>query len=74
MAQRVDQSAGAEPCLGQGWKQLSGVVVRSERAANVAQFLQGDSQAEMCIGVTRVAGDGPLQCRDSIRYAAISGR
>ena len=70
MAQCVDQSAGAEPRLGQGWEQLRGAVVRSECPANVAQLLQGDSQAKMCIGVARVDGDGPLQCRDGIRYAA----
>ena len=70
MAQCVDQGAGAEPRLGQGWEQLSGAVVRNDCPADVAQLLQGDSQAEICIGVARVAGDGPLQCRDGIRYAA----
>jgi hypothetical protein len=69
MAQCVDQRAGAEPCLGQGWEQLGGAVVRSECPADVAELLQGDAQAEMCIGITRLDGDGPLQCRDGIRYA-----
>ena len=39
-------------------------------AADVAQLLQGDSQAEICIGVARVAGEGLLECRDGIRYPA----
>ncbi len=46
------------------------MVVRSNRSADVAQFLQCNSQTEMCVGVARVAGDGPLQCSDGIRYAA----
>ena len=66
MAQRVDQRAGAEPCLGQGWEQLRGSVVSNECPAGVAQLLQGDSEAEMSVGVARIAGDGPLQCRDGI--------
>ena len=70
MAQCVDQSAGAKPRLGQGWEQLGGAVVRSDCPADIAQLLQGNSQAEICIGVARVAGDGPLECRDGIRYAA----
>ena len=70
MAQRVDQGAGAEPRLGQGRKELSGAVVRHDGLADVAQLLQSDSQAEICIAVARVAGDRPLQCRDGIRYPA----
>jgi hypothetical protein len=70
MAQGVDQRAGAEPCLGQGWEQLSGAVVCDDCLSDIAQLLQGNSQAEICIAIPRVAGDGPLQCRDGIRYAA----
>jgi hypothetical protein len=70
IAQGVEQGTGAEPCLGQGWEQLSGAVVRSDCPADVAQHLQRDSQAEIRIGVARVAGDGPFECRDGIRYAA----
>ena len=70
MAQRIEQGAGAEPRLSQGWEQFRGAVVRNDRPADVAHLLQGDSQAEMCIGIARVAGDGPLQYRDGIRYAA----
>jgi hypothetical protein len=54
----------------QGWEELSGAVVRNDCRADVAQLLQGDSEAEICIGVARVAGDGPLLCLDGIRYAA----
>jgi hypothetical protein len=70
MAQYVDQGAGAEPRLGQGWKQLRGVVVCSKSTADVAQLLEGDSQTEIGIAVTRVTGDSPLECGDGIRYAA----
>ena len=70
MAQCVDQGAGAEPRLCQGWLQLSRAVVRRDCPADVAQLLQGDSQAEICIAVGRIASDGSLQCRDGIRYAA----
>jgi hypothetical protein len=38
--------------------------------ADVAQLLQGDSQAEICIGVARVAGNGSLQCCDGILCAS----
>src|SRR5579864_982789 len=70
MAQGVDQCAGAEPRLGQGWKQLGGAVVRNNCRAQVALLLQGDSQAEMCITVARVDVDGPLQSCDGVRHAA----
>ena len=70
MAQCVGQGAGAEPRLGQRWEQLSGAAVRNDRLADVTQLLQSDSQSEVCIAVPRVAGNGPLQCRDGIRYAA----
>ena len=70
MAQCIDQGAGPEPCLRQGWEQLSGAVVRNDCPGDVAQRLQGDSQAKMRVGVARIARDGPLQCRDGIRYAA----
>ncbi len=33
-------------------------------------FSKAIPEAEIRIGVARVAGDGPLQCRDGIRYAA----
>ena len=68
MAQCVDQGAGAEPGLRQGWRQLSCAVVRSDCAADVAQLLERDSQAEICICVTRVGGDSPLQCRYGLGY------
>ena len=45
-------------------------MIRNDCPADVAQLLQGDSQAEICIGVVRVAGDGSLECRDGIRYSA----
>ncbi len=70
MAEHVDQCAGAEPRLAQGWKQLCGTVIRCDRLAHVAQLLEGDSQAKMCIRVTRLIGNGQLQCRDGIRYTA----
>ena len=70
MAQRVDQGAGAEPCLGERGEELSGAVVGNDSPAGVAQLLQGDSQAEVCIAVARVAGDRQLECRDSIRDAS----
>ena len=66
VTQFVDECAGAEPRLSQGWEQLSGAVVGDDGPAKVAQLLQGDSQAEICIGVARVAGDGLLQCRDAL--------
>jgi hypothetical protein len=69
MAQCVDQSAGAEPRLGQRWLQLRGAVIRSERSADVAHLFQADSQAEICVRITRAAGHGPLQCRDGIWHA-----
>ena len=46
------------------------MVVRNQCPADVAQLLQSNSQPEICIAVTWVAGDGPLQCRDCIGYAA----
>ena len=70
MSQFVDQSASAEPRLGQGREQLSGAIVRNDGAADVALLLQSDSQAEICIAIARVDSDGPLQCRDGIRYAS----
>src|SRR5437763_15447573 len=70
MAECVDQGAGAEPRLGQGWLQLSGAVVGSDSPSDVALLLQGDSQAEIFVCITRIAGNRPLQGRDAIRYAA----
>jgi hypothetical protein len=66
----VDQGAGAEPRLGQGRQQLRDTAVCSDCPADVAQLFQGDSQAEISIGVARVVGNGALQCRNGIRYAA----
>ena len=60
---------GAEPRLGQGGEQLRGAVVGNDCLPDVAQLLRGNSQAEICIGVARVTGDGPLERRDGIRYA-----
>src|SRR5580658_540797 len=70
MAQRIEQGAGAEPRLSQGWEQFSGAPVRSDCPADVAQLLESDSQAEIRIAIARVAGDRLLQCGDSLRYAA----
>ncbi|HXC42809.1 MAG TPA: hypothetical protein VNY51_04700 [Candidatus Dormibacteraeota bacterium] len=70
MAHDVDQSTGAEPRLGQGREQLSGTIVGSDCSADVPQLFKGDSQAEICISVARVASDRALQCGDRIRYAA----
>jgi hypothetical protein len=70
MAQYVGQGTGAEPCLGQGWEEFCGAVVCGESPVDVAQLLQSNSQAEMCIGVARVVRDGPLHRRDCIGYAA----
>lgn len=69
MAQGVNQSAGAEPCLSERWKKFSGAVVSDDCPADVAQFLQCNSHAEICIAVARVAGNGLLQCCNGIRYA-----
>ena len=70
MAQRVDQGAGAEPRLGQRRQQLGGAVVGHDGRAEIAQLLEGDSQAEIGIRVARVAGDSPLKCGDGLRQAA----
>ena len=68
--QCVKQSAATEPRLSQRWEQFRGALIRSDRLVDIAQLLQGDSQAEICIAVARVAGDGALECRDGIRYTA----
>src|ERR1700756_1695456 len=68
MAQCVYQGTSAEPSFGERWEQLSGAIVGNDSPADVALLLQGNSQAEVCIGVARVAGDGPLQCGDGIRH------
>src|SRR4029077_18630335 len=70
VSQFVDQSASAEPRLAQGWEQLSGAIVRNDGSADVALLFQSDSQAEICVAVARVDSNGPLQCRDGIRYAS----
>src|SRR5579862_804746 len=69
MAENVDQSTGAEPRLGQGWEQSCGAVVRSQCPRNVAQLFEGNSQAEMGIGVARFDSDRAVQCRDGIRQS-----
>ena len=70
MAQRVYQGAGAEPRLGQRRQQLGGTVVGQDCPTEIAQLLQGDPHAEVCVRVTRVAGDGALKCGDGVRHAA----
>ena len=70
MAQRVDQGAGAEPRLGQRRLKLGRTVVGQDGPAEIAQLLQGDSHAEICVRVARVAGDGALKCGDGLRHAA----
>jgi hypothetical protein len=67
MAQGVDQGAGAEPRLGQGWLQLGRAVVRDDGPAASPSFSKCDSQAEVRVGVARVAGHGAAERRDRIR-------
>ena len=43
-------------------------MVHNDCPTDVARLLQGDPKAEICVGVARVAGDGPLQCHDGVRY------
>src|SRR5208283_5046830 len=59
-----------EPPLAQRWQELGGAVVGQERPADIAQRLQGDSHAEICVGVARAACDGALKCADRVRCAA----
>ncbi len=70
MAERVDQGAGAEPDLGQRGENLGGTVIGHDGPADVAPLLQGNSQAEMGIGIARLAGHCPLQGGDGVGQAA----
>src|ERR1035441_8437434 len=70
MAQGVSQRAGPEPRLGQSWDQLSGMVIRNDCSADIAQLLQGNSHAEICIAIAGIAVYSPLQCGDGVWYTA----
>ena len=70
VAHRVDQSAGAEPRLGERRRKLGRAIVGANRAAEIAELLERDPQAEVGVGVTRLARDGETERADRLFEAA----